>query len=69
MDTFPLDTFPSGEVSPKLALSQELPLTLSLFTLAKDDEVKLLEAQLYALEDQLDLPPSCENEESNCACI
>lgn len=68
MDTFPLDALPSREVSPRLVPTQGLPLTLSIFALANDDEVELIEAQPYTLEDQLDLPPSCENEESNCAC-
>lgn len=61
-----MDTFSSKEISYELISPPELPLTLPLFT--SDEEVELLKVQPYALEDELDSPPSQESEGSNCAC-
>jgi len=54
------------KISPCVTPSQETLLTLSLFT--TDDEYQSPEAQPYTIEEKLDLPPTRENEDSDCAC-
>ena len=61
-----MEAFPPEETLSELIPSQEASLLMSLFT--RDAEIELQEAQPYNLEDELDLPPPFDSEESNCAC-
>ena len=54
------------EILPDVTPSQEMLLTLSLFT--TDDEYQSPEAQPYAIEEELAPPPTRGNEDSDCAC-
>ena len=60
-----MHTPPPREKPPKSTPVEEDSLTLSLFITEIENEAMDAQ-QLYVLEENLNPPPACENEDSNC---